>query len=230
MASAGKHVTPVTQASLGGSASTGNWLEIFQRIQYIYDMRRFYYMFAMLLAASISNTAAQEQEQPSVPHSRESLLSHEQRLLLAFPSEFVLLGFRRYELDLLQASEHSALGPAVLRSAENQDASLADISSLSSTVSLSIPLGGDAVQLPAFQQVGRFVLMEALRFGYQYFRESTRKSSLKEMDYLELPQGNGVFRTTGEVQDAALERGEVQSLRVHEDRKAREKNAVKEAR
>ncbi len=181
----------------------------------------------ILLCGSAFAVNAQEKSRPDIQRPHVSLLTPAQRILLAYPSDFVLLGFRRYEIEQLNGAERPALGIESSRRVLESDHASPRASQMAPTSSLSIPLGAEAVQPPVFELVGRFVLLEALRFGYKYFRESTRSSSLTEFDYLELPQGTGMLRTSGEVLREALIRGEIQSLKAHEDRKASERNAIK---
>lgn len=174
--------------------------------------------------------SAQEPQDTLRKERRMSLLTGQQRLLLAYPSELVVLGFRRYEIVQESVSQRRAFGiePAWIDADSDDDKATA--SGWVQGAGLSIPLAAESVQMPVFEQVGRFALMEALRFGYQFFRESTRSSSLTEFDYLQLPQGSGMFRTLNEVNNEALMRGEMQSQKVHEARKELEKNTVKEKR
>jgi hypothetical protein len=181
----------------------------------------------ILLCGSAIAVNAQEKSRPDIQRPHVSLLTPTQRLLLAYPSEFVLLGFRRYEIEHLDGAERLSLSIESSARVLESDPPSPRASQTSPASSLSIPLGAEAVELPVFELVGRFVLMEALRFGYKYFRESTRYSSLTEFDYLELPQGTGMLRTSSEVLREALIRGEIQSLKTHEDRKEWERNAGK---
>ncbi len=68
-----------------------------------------------------------------------------------------------------------------------------------------------------WEVLGTVLLGEALRFAYIYARESVRRESVTEFDYLYLPQGPGVIRTMGEARDAALLRGEMQTWSVWEE-------------
>ncbi|MBE0643846.1 MAG: hypothetical protein IH600_07175 [Bacteroidetes bacterium] len=83
--------------------------------------------------------------------------------------------------------------------------------------------GGD-VSLPAM--LARFLLQQALQFGYQYARERVRAQSLSEMDYLSLPQGPGMIRDFNEVGFEARLRGEAQSSRVWRDYLESRKNSI----
>lgn len=75
-------------------------------------------------------------------------------------------------------------------------------------------IGSDA---SLWEVLGQLLLSEATRFAYIYARESVRKRSISEYDYLYLPQGPGVIRTMGESRDAALLRGEMQTWSVWEE-------------
>lgn len=76
------------------------------------------------------------------------------------------------------------------------------------------------------EMFARFLLQQALQFGYQYARERVRASSLSEMDYLYLPQGPGVSRTFDEVGFEARMRGELQTNRVWRDYHEWKKNRI----
>ena len=84
--------------------------------------------------------------------------------------------------------------------------------------------GGDGMSFA--ESVARFLLAQALQFGYQYARERVRAASLSDMDYLYLPQGPGVTRTFFEVGNEARLRGEMQSQRVWRDYYEWKKNRV----
>jgi hypothetical protein len=68
-----------------------------------------------------------------------------------------------------------------------------------------------------WEALGRVLLGEVLRYAYIYARESVRRNSVTEFDYLYLPQGPGVIRSMGEARDAALLRGEMQTWSVWEE-------------
>ncbi len=88
----------------------------------------------------------------------------------------------------------------------------------------TIGTSGGEGSLP--EAIARFVLQQALQFGYQYARERVRAQSLSEMDYLSLPQGPGMIRNFNEVGFEARLRGEAQSSRVWRDYLESRKNKV----
>ncbi|MCZ7557715.1 MAG: hypothetical protein M5R41_15055 [Bacteroidia bacterium] len=168
---------------------------------------------------------AQETPDSLVSTAGLSLLTPEHRLLLAYPSELKILAFRSYdisrEMEIAEQSEFAAMDLPVPDHSESSGIETRG----HQRAHLTLPLNPRGDQL-TLEGAGRFVLLQALRLGYQFFRESTRRGSLTEFDYLELPQGTGMLRTFEEVQREAQLRGEMQSLRTHEDKREREKNKV----
>jgi hypothetical protein len=183
-----------------------------------------------LLFLTVLSRVMAAQEVPDSLASTDglSLLTQEHRLLFAYPSELKVLAFRSYDIS----RELEAMDRAEYPWVDMSDRALDGTSSLHKGSSLgarmTIPLGGRSNGGGTLEGAGRFVLLQALRFGYQFFRESTRRGSLTEFDYLELPQGTGMLRSFQEVQREAQIRGEMQSLRTHEEKREREKNALPE--
>jgi hypothetical protein len=180
-------------------------------------------MTALLLAACLN---ARGQDNPVLPEQPRhiSLLDDETRLLFSWPGEMRILAFRKYEIErMFEAADPAPLftSPAF----QQQERSISDIYTINDRPSVSLPLSKEALSLPYSGGLGRFALQEALRLGYQFFRESTRKSSLTDFDYLELPRGTGMFRTFRDVSNEALLRGELQSLETHEELRRREKRS-----
>ncbi len=142
---------------------------------------------------------------------------------------FVLTGFRDYELRARERCDsilsHDQLRAEIDLAIENEmDRSvIADARIAMFHMQLSLSEGGE-VGLP--EMLARFLLRQALQFGYQYARERVRAGSLDEMDYLYLPQGPGVTRTFDEVGGEARSRGEDQSTRIWRDYRESRKNRI----
>lgn len=153
-----------------------------------------------------------------------SLESEEFRLMRAYPSEFHVPAFRRYDVLHSLNEQH---GVVMIPDELIRDASEARKDALPRRggANLAIPLAGVQQEGDILKDAGMFVLRQVLSFGYQYFRESTRKPTLTDFDYLELPQGTGVLRSFNEVEREALLRSEQQSRDVHEDRRESGKRA-----
>jgi hypothetical protein len=169
------------------------------------------------------------QAQESTPRERYharpfSMESEEFRLMRMYPSEFNIPAFRRY--DMLRALNEQR-GVVIIPDEIIRDASEAREDALPRRggAELAIPLEGGRREGGMLKDAGMFVLRQVLGFGYQYFRESTRKPTLTDFDYLELPQGTGVLRSFNEVEREALLRSEQQSRDVHEDRRESGKRA-----
>lgn len=81
----------------------------------------------------------------------------------------------------------------------------------------------NASEESTLKQLSAAFLHQLLGFGYQYAREWSRKPSLTEFDYLELPQGTGVLRSFREVETEALRRSEIQSIRIHDNLREEQK-------
>jgi hypothetical protein len=186
-------------------------------------------IIALLLLAFLCGFAeAQEAPDSLATAGGYSLLTQEHLLLFAYPSELKVLGFRSYDI----ARELEAMDWTAFPFVDITDAAMDETSSVrkgeGQRLCLAMPFSGRVSSGLTLEGAGRFVLLQALRLGYQVFRESTRRGSLTEFDYLELPQGTGVLRTFEEAQREALLRGEMQSLRTHKEKRESEKNVIPE--
>jgi hypothetical protein len=193
------------------------------------------FVFPILMLCICSAAAQQgepEKTGTKLPPSTEAQSSHAaagRDLLLNPGGELLLTGFREYDYleqkrsDSLIAFNRMRMAVDFVQVSENETSALLDNRLAEFNMQLIIRGGGE-ISLPEF--LARFLLQEALQFGYQYARERVRAQSLIEMDYLYLPQGPGVMRTFGEVESAARLQGEMQTSRVWRDYYESRKNKI----
>jgi hypothetical protein len=193
------------------------------------------FVFPILILFAFSAAAQQGEPEKTgmkLPPSTETRSPHAaagRDLFLNPGGELLLTGFREYDYleqersDSLIAFNRMRMDVDFAQGSEEEASALLDNRLAEFNMQL-ILCGGAEVSLPEF--LARFLLQEALQFGYQYARERVRAQSLTEMDYLYLPQGPGVMRTFGEVESAARLQGEMQASRVWRDYYESRKNKI----
>jgi len=129
-------------------------------------------------------------------------------------SDFPPVSNIMWDISLNSASIHSGISELSRRS-------------LDYSPPLRLPLSSTSVfntsEESTLKQLSAAFLHQLLGFGYQYAREWSRKPSLTEFDYLELPQGTGVLRSFREVETEALRRSEIQSIKIHDNLREEQK-------
>ncbi len=185
-------------------------------------------LFVLFAASSVS---AQERtsRNADIP-VRDASVPQQNALFLNPGSRLLLPGFREYDDFAQERSDsiilfNSMLVDGSLEAEEGVDRSmLADARIAAFTLQLGAGAAGGNTSFA--EAVARFLLKQAIQFGYQYARERIRAQSLSEMDYLALPQGPGVMRNFNEVGFEARLRGEEQSSRVWRDYLESRKNRI----
>lgn len=139
-----------------------------------------------------------------------------------------LPGFREYLYEEQREDDESIrrsralIGEGVARETGTHPSDMHAYLLMRDNVGVSLSRNGSGMTL--LKMVGQMLLKEAVQFGYTFAREKVREQSLSEMDYLYLPQGPGVLRTSGEVMRSALQRGDLQAYQIWYDLYQERKN------
>ncbi|PLX32385.1 MAG: hypothetical protein C0600_02730 [Ignavibacteria bacterium] len=185
-------------------------------------MRTFICICSLLVAANVAAaqdglTVSRERSTPPAG-MRSSVMEAE---VLSSDNAVFLPGFREYLVEGLEEDRDAIhrsmtlLGEGVPWHDEAHPSVMRDYLVMRSNFGIHLWRQGSGTTL--LQLLGQMLLRETVRFGYVYAREKVREQSLSEMDYLYLPQGPGVTRTTGEVTQSALQRGDMQAYKIWYD-------------
>ncbi len=186
------------------------------------------YMLLMVFLVLAACPARTQELRPSPRADTGMDVSGDPAFLLRQETHVFLPGFRDYDMVLQEREEEIALRNNLevrFTLSELRRGAEGDLSNyLRARSNLGRNYAGFETGISTWEMLGRLLLQETIRYGYIYARESVRKASVTEFDYLYLPQGPGVTRTTWEVKDAALMRGEQQNWSVWRDEYFRWKN------
>ncbi|MCB2205218.1 hypothetical protein KQI65_10755 [bacterium] len=191
------------------------------------------FIICMFLLVSFNARAQEREGKTQLPSAAPSAAAQplDEEFFLQQREAIRLPALRRYlELQEMKTEElalHNAFRVERLLTKLNHDGTNGLSESILLTQNVGLPFARFSGDADLLEAVGAMLFEQAVQLTYQYARESTRRGSLTEFDYLALPQGRGVTRTMGESRESALQRGERQSWSVWEEKYFMQKNQIR---